>query len=132
MRCGFSTTTREEEEVSLDGKVVPQKDTFRYLGSMLRKDGDIDEDVNHRIKTGWMKWRQASGILCDKRVPQKLKSKFYRTAIQPAMLYDDECWPTKRRHVQQLGMATMRMLRWMCGHTRKEQIRNDDIRDRVG
>jgi hypothetical protein len=36
MRCEFSTTTREEEEVSLDGQVVPQKDTFRYLGSMLQ------------------------------------------------------------------------------------------------
>jgi hypothetical protein len=31
----------EEEEVSLDGQVVPRKDTFRYLGSMLQKDGDI-------------------------------------------------------------------------------------------
>ena len=56
------------------GLVVPQKDTFRYLGSMLQKDGDIDEDVNHRIKAGWMKWRQASGVLYDKRVPQKLKA----------------------------------------------------------
>jgi hypothetical protein len=47
MRCGFSTTTRKkEEEVSLDGQVVPRKDTFQYLGSMLQKDGDIDEDVN--------------------------------------------------------------------------------------
>ena len=132
MRCAFSTTRNEEEEVSLDGQVVPQKDTFRYLGSMLQKDGDIDEDVNHRIKAGWMKWRQASGILCDKRVPQKIKGKFYRTAVRPAMLYGAECWPTKRRHVQQLGVAEMRMLRWMCGHTRKDRIRNDDIRDRVG
>jgi hypothetical protein len=24
------------------------------------------------------------------------------------------------------------MLRWMCGHTRKGVVRNDDIRDRVG
>ena len=88
------------EEVSLDGQVVPQKDTFQHLGSMLHKDGDIDEDVNHRIKAGWMKWRQASGVLCDKRMPQKLKGGFYRTAIQPAMLYGTECWPTKRRHVQ--------------------------------
>ena len=132
MMCGFSTTRREEEEVSLDGQVVPQKDTFRYLGSMLQEDGGIDEDVNHRIKAGWMKWRQASGILCDKRVPQKLKGKFYRTAVRPAMLYGAECWPTKRRHVQQLGVAEMRMLRWMCGHTRKDRVRNDDIRDRVG
>ena len=100
MRCGFDTTTREEEDISLEGQVVPRKDTFRYLGSMLQRDGDIDEDVSHRIKAGWMKWRQASGVLCDKRVPQKLKGKFYRTTIRPAMLYGAECWPTKRRHVQ--------------------------------
>ena len=81
MRCDFGTTTREEEDVSLEGQVVPRKDTFRYLGSMLQRDGDIDEDVSHRIKAGWMKWRQASGVLCDKRVPQKLKGKFYRRRL---------------------------------------------------
>jgi hypothetical protein len=40
--------------------------------------------------------------ICDKRVPQKLKGKFYRTSIRHAMLYVVECWPTKRRHIQQL------------------------------
>ena len=70
-----------EEEVTLDGQVVPEKDTFRYLGSMLQKDGDIDENVSHRIKPGWMKWRQAFGVLCNRRVPQKLTGRFYRTAI---------------------------------------------------
>jgi hypothetical protein len=132
MRCGFNTTTREAEEVSLDGQVVPQKDTIRYLGSMLRKNGDIDEDVNHRIKAWWMKWRQASAILCDKRVPHKLEGKFYRMDIWPAMLYGTECWPTKSRHVQQLGVAEMHILRWICGHKRRDQISSDDIRDRVG
>jgi hypothetical protein len=71
--------------------VVPKKDIFRYLGSMLQKDGDIDEDVSHRIKTDWLKWRQASGVLCDRRVPVKLKGKFYRTVIRPAMLYGAKC-----------------------------------------
>ena len=70
MRYDFGTTTREED-ISLEGRVVPRKDTFRYLGSILQRDGDIDEDVSHRIKAGWMKWRQASGVLCDKMVPQK-------------------------------------------------------------
>jgi hypothetical protein len=80
--------------------VVPKKDAFRYLGSMLQKNGDIDEDVSHIIKVGWLKLHQASAVLCDPRVPLKLKDKFYRTAIQPAMLYETEYWPTKRRHVQ--------------------------------
>ena len=48
------------------------------------------------------------------------------------MLYGAECWPTKRRHVQQLSVAEMRMLRWICGHTRMDRVRNDDIRDRLG
>ena len=63
---------------------------------MLQRDRDIDEDVSHRTKAGWMKWRQASGVLCDKKVPQKLKGKFYMTTIRTTMLYGAECWPTKR------------------------------------
>jgi hypothetical protein len=70
--------------------------------------------------------------LCDPRVPLKLKGKFYRIAIRPAMLYGAECWPTKRRHVQQPSVAEMRMLRWICDHTKRDRVRNDDIREIQG
>jgi hypothetical protein len=50
MKCDFSATTQEEGDVRLDGQVVPKKDTFCYLGSMLQMNGDIDEDVSHKLK----------------------------------------------------------------------------------
>jgi hypothetical protein len=71
-------------------------------------------------------------VLCDPRVPLKLKDKFYRTVIRPTMLYGTECWPTKKRHVQQLSAAEMRILRWICDNTRRDRVRNDDIRERLG
>jgi hypothetical protein len=96
MKCDFSATTQEEGDVRLDSQVVPKKDIFRYLGSMLQKNGDIDEDISHIIKAGWLKWRQVSNVLCDPMVPLKLKGKFYRTVIRPTMLYGAKYWPTKR------------------------------------
>jgi hypothetical protein len=65
-------------------------------------------------------------------VPLKLKDKLYRTAIRPAVLYGAEYWPTKKRHVQQLSVAKMHMLRWICGNTRRYRVRNDDIREKLG
>jgi hypothetical protein len=35
MKCDFSATTQEEGDVRLDGQMLPKKDIFRYLGSML-------------------------------------------------------------------------------------------------
>jgi hypothetical protein len=55
IKCNFSATTQEEGDVRLDGQVVYKKYTFCYLGSMLQKNGDIDKDVSHRIKVGWLK-----------------------------------------------------------------------------
>ncbi|KAL5170118.1 Regulatory-associated protein of TOR 1 [Glycine soja] len=95
-------------------------------------DGEIEGDVNHRIQAGWMKWRKASGVLCDAKVPIKLKGKFYRTAVRPAILYGTECWAVKSQHENKVGVAEMRMLRWMCGKIRQDKIRNEAIRERVG
>jgi hypothetical protein len=52
MKCDFSAATQEERDVRLNGQVVPKKDIFCYLGSMLQKGVDIDEDVCYRIKAG--------------------------------------------------------------------------------
>jgi hypothetical protein len=131
MRCHFSGENSDDGDVSLDGRVVPMNDTFRYLRSILQSEGEIDEDVSHRISAGWVKWKQTSGVLCDK-VPNKLKCKFYRTTIRPAMMYGAKCWATKGQHVQNMSVAEMRMMRWICGHTKKDRIRNDDIRDKLG
>jgi hypothetical protein len=48
------------------------------------------------------------------------------------MLYEAECWPTKRRYIQQLSVAKMLMPRWIYDDTRRDRVRNDDIRERLG
>ncbi|XP_015378430.1 PREDICTED: uncharacterized protein LOC107172649, partial [Diuraphis noxia] len=51
------------------GKVVDEIDNYKYLESVLQKNGGFDKDIMHRIYCGWMKWRKELGVLCDRRIP---------------------------------------------------------------
>ncbi|KAG5627424.1 hypothetical protein H5410_012642 [Solanum commersonii] len=108
LRCKFSDVLDEADvEVRLTTQIIPKKESFKYLGL-------------------------ASGVLCDKKIPPRLKGKFYRVVVRPALLYGAKCWSVKNAYVQKMHVAEMRMLRWMCGHTRSDKIRNEVIREKVG
>ncbi|KAA5557062.1 hypothetical protein F3G54_31865, partial [Pseudomonas aeruginosa] len=70
--------------ISLDGTPLPVCQDFRYLGSVIQSDGELDRTVRHRIDAGWMKWRQVTGTICDSHIPLPLKWKIYKTLIRPA------------------------------------------------
>ncbi|KAF3631376.1 Cell division cycle protein 48 -like protein [Capsicum annuum] len=51
LECKFSDSRREEEVVvKLDSQAVCKRDSFKYLGSMIQENGEIDEDVPHHIE----------------------------------------------------------------------------------
>ena len=45
------------------------------------------------------------------------------------MLYGTECWPVKKVFEQRMEVTEMRMLRWMCGKTMLDRIRNQEFRE---
>ena len=73
--------------VKLQGVLLNKVKEYRYLGSYMADGGDLDREVERKVQAGWCKWREASGILCDRRVPLKLKGKYYSTVVRPAMIY---------------------------------------------
>jgi hypothetical protein len=68
-------------------------------------------DVLHRIKCSWIKLKKASGILCDKRIPMRLKGKLYRSVARPTILHGLGCWVVDKIIEQSMNVAEMRMLR---------------------
>ena len=54
-----------ETTVRIEAYEIPQRDSFCYLSSIISKDEEIDEDVKHRIKARWLKWRLAFEVLCN-------------------------------------------------------------------
>jgi len=78
------------------------------------------------------KWKNASGNLCHRKIPLRLKGRVYRMVVTPALLYGPECWPIKKSQVQRMRVVEIRMIRWICGHTRLDKIKNEVIRGKIG
>ena len=56
MECHFNKSrSRDNEVVKIDNQEIPKSEHFRYLGSIISKDGELCDDVTHRIKVGWLK-----------------------------------------------------------------------------
>ena len=121
----------KQGEVKLGSDNIKRVTSFKYLGSSVMEDGGMDTEINHRIQSAWMNWRRSSGILCDKRISAKVKGRFYKSVVRPAMVYGAETWAVKKAQERKLEVAEMRMLRWMGGVTRRDRIRNDYIRGTV-
>ena len=50
--------------------------------------------------------------------------------VQPATLYGMERMPMPSNHVNKLEVTEMNMCRWACGHTLRDHVRHDNIRER--
>ena len=55
-------------DINLQGQNLELVNTFKYLGATLAENGDLDEEMTHRIQSGWKNWKRVSGILCDRRI----------------------------------------------------------------
>lgn len=39
-------------EVEIDTQVIPNRESFKYLGSIVQENGKIDHDVTHHVEAG--------------------------------------------------------------------------------
>lgn len=58
-----------------------------------------------------------SGVVHDRRMPVRVKSKVYKTMIRPLMVYGAETLTLRKIEEQMLEHARMRMLQCILGLT---------------
>ena len=59
--------------IKIDENELPEVEDFKYLGPIIDQNGSSENEVKKRIQAGWNNWRKMTGILCDRRVPIKIK-----------------------------------------------------------
>ena len=88
---------------------------------MVQESGSCEREVKKRMQAGWNRWRKVSGVICDRRLPARLKGKVYSSLVRPAMVYGLETVAVTKKQVEGMKVAEMKMLRFAMGVTRKRQ-----------
>ena len=104
---------------------------FKYLGSTVQESGGCEREVKKRVQAGWNGWRRVSGVICDRRLPARVKGKVCSSVVRPAMVYGFETVAVTKKQVEEMEVAEMKMLRFAMGVTKKDKIRNEHIRSTV-
>ena len=102
----------DDETVKMEDAKVPRVKEFKYLGSTVQESGSCEREVKKRVQAGWNGWRRVSGVICDRRLPARVKGKVYSLVVRPAMVYGLETVAVTKKQVEEIEVAEMKMLLW--------------------
>ncbi|EYC18795.1 hypothetical protein Y032_0026g1371 [Ancylostoma ceylanicum] len=128
----MTTSLNELSVIQVNGNNLPRAEYSKCLGTTLSADENLAREVVARINAAWLKWRSMTGVLCDKKIPVRFKSKGYRAVVQSVTLYGAECWPASKEVERPPTVMEAQALRWTAGITRADRIRIEKIRERFG
>ena len=131
MRC---TKTRNGVglQINLEGEGLEEVESFKYLGSHVTWEGDVEQEVNSRVRDAGRVMGGMKKLWSNRELGMEVKRGLYESIIVPTALYGAETWGMKVAEKKRLNVLEMKCLRNMCGVTIWDRQYNDDIRRRAG
>lgn len=111
---------------------VEMVDNFVYLGDCIDAAGGCSRAIVGRVRSGWKKFRELSGVLCGKRWSLKMKGTVYKTCVRTVMIYGGETWAMRKEDEAVLRRAERAMIRRMCGVRLRDRKRSVDLQRMMG
>jgi Reverse transcriptase (RNA-dependent DNA polymerase). len=117
--------------VVLNGTMLEEVDCFKYLGSHVTAEGAVDAEVSHRVKEAAKVMGGLKKVINSRSLGMEAKRTLYEGIVVPTVLYGAETWGLREDERRRLDVLEMKCLRSMCGVTRLDRIRNEEIRRRT-
>ncbi len=131
MRCAREGG-RDRLDVGLDGEMLEEVESFKYLGSHVAINVRVDVEVGHRVKKASKCMGGMKSVLRIRGLGMNAKRKFYEGVVVPTALYGSDTLNVRKSERNRLDVFEMRCLRSMVGVTRMERVRNEEVSSRAG
>ena len=117
--------------VKLERECIEEVNNYIYLGQNISLQETNQGEIKRRIQHRWAAFNKLSNILRS-NLPINLKRKLFNQCVLSAMTYTSETWTLSKKIENKLRTAQRAMERAMLNITRKDKIRNKNIRNDKG
>ena len=121
----------QDHTITVDGVTIERVDSYIYLGKNITLENETAGEVRRRIQLAWVKFGKLSIILRDENLPISLKRQIFNQCIIPVLSYGAETWATTKKLEKKLRVTERAMERIMLGVTRRDKVRNEDLRKKT-
>lgn len=119
-------------EIKWKDQTLEQVNSYKYLGTIINDDGKLDEEINNRIRKANQVYYNLNNTIIGKReVNKKTKMQIYKTVYLPVLLYGAETWAMMDKHKSRVTASEMKYLRKVVGKTKRDRVRNINIRNEL-
>jgi len=110
----------QNHSVRIDNSTFERVEEFKYLGTTLKHQNSIPEEIKSRLRLGNACFHSVQNLLSSRLLSTNLKIKIYRTIILRVVLYGSETWSLTLREERKLRVFDNMVLRKIFGPRRDE------------
>lgn len=103
------------QNVIIDECRVESVDSFNYLGVLIHRKGERQEDIRRRINAGNKAYYANKNMLISKKLTKNTKMKIYKTLVRPVVSYASETLCMSADEEEQLRVFERRIMRSILG-----------------
>ncbi|XP_031340877.1 uncharacterized protein LOC116168986 [Photinus pyralis] len=129
---GIIRRTNITMDITIDEERIEQVDKYKYLGVLIQREGNMEEEVNERLSNAAKLYHTLSKTFLTKReITNTTKMAVYKTVYRPILL-GEETWNLTNSSKSKIQAMEMKFLRRILGLTRRDRVRNEIVRAELG
>ncbi|GFN79417.1 RNA-directed DNA polymerase from mobile element jockey [Plakobranchus ocellatus] len=119
-------------DLFVDGTKLKQRDSFRYLGTIITQDGKSHTEIKARIAQAKTNFQKMKPLLTNNKITITTRKRALPCYIEPILMYGCEAWTITKEIQKKIEAAEMwffrRMLRvpWTARKTNEEVLKETE------
>jgi len=121
--------------VRIDNSTVERVEEFKCLGTTLKNQNSIAEEIKNRMRSGNVCYHSVQNLMSSRFLFKNVKIRIYRTIILLVILYRCETWSLTLREETKLRVFESMVLRIIFGPRMDEvtgewrRVHNEELND---